>query len=267
MDTENSDNLVPLKQPGTRTEDPFLPFSKEMIPVWETIKKFFGIADNFSTDQLFVRSEKSNSFSFVSPNAREMLLNDDGRKLRVIHAGVKIITRHDSKDMAYDCNYRLSQEGIPPLLPFMSKRKITIAEEDFKTLLTKKDPFVKWFTPAARDALNLIAPGSLVFVIEATTKKEWSGFACAGWRGKVSCHLNLPKDEANALRHLFGIPVYDGNKKKGGEQRKPKEENKKEEGKPVEITATEVKTAETKPVEITATEEKTAPISTLPDLC
>jgi len=225
MNTDDTENPLIMKKPGTRTEEPFLPLSKEMIPTVESIKNFFGLSDKFPMDQLFVRSEKSNSIYFVSTNVRDMMLNDDGKKLRVVNTGVKMWTKHDSKDLVYDCAYRLSQEGIPPLLPYLSKRKVTIAEEDFKTLLTRKDPFIKWFTPAARDAINIVPSGSLIFVIEATTKKEWSGFACAGWRGKVSCHLNLPKEELNALRHLFGIPVE--NKKKGGEgrERKPKDIN------------------------------------------
>jgi hypothetical protein len=54
-----------------------------MQTAWDEIKKFFGVKDTFPMDQLFVRSDTMKSFYFVSPNIKEMLLNDDRQVLRV----------------------------------------------------------------------------------------------------------------------------------------------------------------------------------------
>jgi len=205
---------------GKRTEDPFLPFKVEtMKPVWDEIKKFFGVKDNFPMDQLFVRSETMKSFYFVSPNIKDMLLNDDRQVLRVINTGIKIFVKHESKDLTYETKYRICSEGVKPLLPYLDQQRVVhITDEDLNNLLTTKDPFIKTFSENAKNKINAIASGSLVVVLQSKAKPEWDGFCYAAWKGKVSVHLLATKEELNAIRLLLNLPI--DSKKQNSKEKK-----------------------------------------------
>jgi hypothetical protein len=58
------------------------------------------------------------------------------QQLKVIGAGVKMFEKNPTKNGVFD--FRLRQEGVPFLLPYMTKRIAKMKSQDFLTLLFKR---------------------------------------------------------------------------------------------------------------------------------
>jgi len=191
---------IPKKKRG-KGEDPFLPFPPELQPTWEEIKNFYGITNDFPTSQLMIRSEQSKKIYFISPGSLQLFKTDQKGSLNIVNAGVKIFAKADQKGGPTTCSYRVVSEGLRWLLPYLTKRKITISDEEFKNLLQTKDPFFHTFETQTRNTLGTIEIGPVIFVL-ASESKLFRGYAISGWRGKVSVHLQVAEKELAALRKL-----------------------------------------------------------------
>jgi len=194
-----------------------LPLNKDSLEALKQLKTEFGIKDDFPISQLFSRSEKSPIMYFVSPGVKELFVNDKQDRLLVINMGIKMFIKHHVTDSK--CPYRLSQEGMPWLFPYITKRIITITEKDFDILLTTKDPFFSTFTDSVQRGLQALDQGPVVFVLDPKCKRKAAGMALSGWRGKVSCHLLVQKSEISVLSELeMSTAEKDTGKKKEKKQ-------------------------------------------------
>jgi len=150
---------------------------------------------------LMSRSEKSPKIYFMSPAIMELFTSDDRGLLQVINAGVKMFNKHTMKEL--ESAFRISQEGLEWFEPFVTKRKVTINEQDFFNLLDNQDPLITSFSEKTQVALMNLEQGAFVFVLGADCKNEgWAGMAASGWRGKVSCKVLIPKEEIKGLKQL-----------------------------------------------------------------
>jgi hypothetical protein len=65
-----------------------------------------------------------------------MLLRTDAREsLKVTSVGLKLLERQDNKDKLLACCYRLAQEGLPSLLPYITRQRFRPSLEEFLTLV------------------------------------------------------------------------------------------------------------------------------------
>jgi len=176
--------------------------SKEILRSMEDVWKFFGITENLPIQQLLSRSEQSPKIYFISSAVSQLIGSDDKKRLQVINTGVKFfIKQHGNQDTNFP--FRLSQEGLQWLYPFITKRKITITEKEFFNLLDNQDPFDVTFSLETQRAVGQIEQGSIIFVLGPNCKSEgWNGMVVSGWKGKVSMKLLLPKEEILALSQL-----------------------------------------------------------------
>jgi hypothetical protein len=60
--------------------------------------------------------------SFVSPGAKLLLRMDVRERLKVTFAGLKVLERQDTRGGMLTCRYRIAQEGLPLLLPHLTKQ-------------------------------------------------------------------------------------------------------------------------------------------------
>ena len=60
--------------------------------------------------------------------------------------------RQEIKDSNEACQYRLAQEGLPFILPFLSRQRVQLSKEDFLTLLRER---------------HLMMPGAMVLEQQA----------------------------------------------------------------------------------------------------
>ena len=105
------------------------------------IKNYYGIEDDFPFDQLVTFSKICKKINFVSKGVTDLLKLDKNQKLFVQNAGVKLFKANKQKDenAVNFCLYRVCQDGLMYLLPFMHKRIFFVNEIFFVDILKKKE--------------------------------------------------------------------------------------------------------------------------------
>ena len=78
----------------------------------------------------------------LTDGLREFLAADHREALKVIAAGVKIFERQEHKDVGTDgpapCDYRLTQDGLHMMLPFVTKQIVHPTLAELKLILQKR---------------------------------------------------------------------------------------------------------------------------------
>ncbi|XP_045141222.1 RNA cytosine C(5)-methyltransferase NSUN2 [Echinops telfairi] len=108
--------------------------------------RFYGLDAAFPRKNLLTRTMegKKRQLYMVSKELRSVLLNNSER-VKVINTGIKVLCRSNGAE-EFDCAFRLAQEGIYTLYPFIKSRIVTVSLEDVKTLLTQENPFFRKFS-------------------------------------------------------------------------------------------------------------------------
>ena len=90
------------------------------------------------------------------------------RRLPVIGSGLKAFQRNKRNDNDSGVSYRVCQEAIAFLQPYMTKRKIVASVQDFKTCLSGsgKTIHLSQFSQSFREQASDYASGSFVVVVE-----------------------------------------------------------------------------------------------------
>lgn len=198
-------------------EDPFV-FIPEDDPLFPPIEKFYALDPSFPRMNLLTRTTegKKRQLYMVSKELRNVLLNNS-EKMKVINTGIKVWCRNNSGE-EFDCAFRLAQEGIYTLYPFINSRIITVSMEDVKTLLTQENPFFRKLSSEAYSQVKDLAKGSVVLKYEpdsANPDTLQCPIVLCGWRGKASIRTFVPKNERLHYLRMMGLEVL-GEKKKEG---------------------------------------------------
>uniref|UniRef100_A0A670Y3H0 tRNA (cytosine(34)-C(5))-methyltransferase n=1 Tax=Pseudonaja textilis TaxID=8673 RepID=A0A670Y3H0_PSETE len=194
-------------------EDPFV-FLPEDDPLFPPIQNFYALDPSFPKMNLLTRTQegKKRQVYMVSKEIRDVLLNNS-EKLKVINTGIKVWCRNNDGD---GCAFRLAQEGIYTLHPFISARTIKAGIEDIKILLTEENPFLSRFSNESRSQLNGMAMGSIVLKYEPDQSKQdthqCSVLLC-GWLGKTSLRAFVPKNERLHYLRMMGLEVFKAKRK------------------------------------------------------
>lgn len=110
------------------------------------IKNYYGLIDEFPLQQLITHSEKEKKINFVSTGVYNFLKSDKRNNLNIINCGVKMfefIKLNDIKHEDTHCRYRVCQDGMLYLIPFMRKRVFFCNINFFVKILQKKEVLVK----------------------------------------------------------------------------------------------------------------------------
>jgi len=184
-------------------EAPFQPFDIEnkYKEVWESIKVFYGLKEGFPTDQLMTRSDSAMKVALVSKSVKQIWNADDRKDLKIVNGGVRVFKHQPGKE-PLGCEYRIAGEGTQHMLPWISKRRITISLADFAILLTQQDPLFSSFEGRAANTMAATPQGCVLLEIDPSVEKPWGGLSMAAWMAKVSCHFQVAKEDLNMLRLL-----------------------------------------------------------------
>ena len=172
----------------------------------------------------------------LTDGLREFLAADHREALKVIAAGVKIFERQEHKDVGTNgpapCDYRLTQDGLHMMLPFVTKQIVHPTLAELKLILQKRslnlaeDPDrpdrALFLDEKTKQEVSEMRNGSCVFLPrietdadramlqESASTPEEIAIAC--WKGKNSVNLLVSKVETDHLLEKFGVDVS----KKGG---------------------------------------------------
>jgi len=71
----------------------------------------------------------------ISEGVRQFLDADSESRIKLINMGCRVLEKGKESFAGHECLYRLSQEGIHFLLPFMKARKIRVSVNFFKSVI------------------------------------------------------------------------------------------------------------------------------------
>ncbi|CAM5091743.1 unnamed protein product [Eretmochelys imbricata] len=196
-------------------EDPFV-FLSEDDPLFPSIQKFYALDPSFPKMNLLTRTQegKKRQLYMVSKELRNVLLNNSER-MKVINTGIKVWSRNSDGEQ-FGCAFRLAQEGIYTLYPFINARIINVCIEDVKVLLTQENPFLSKFTSETHKRVKDLAMGSIVLKYEPDPSKP-DALQCpivlCGWHGKTSLRAFVPKNERLHYLRMMGVEVFKAKRK------------------------------------------------------
>uniref|UniRef100_A0AAQ5XLV9 tRNA (cytosine(34)-C(5))-methyltransferase n=1 Tax=Amphiprion ocellaris TaxID=80972 RepID=A0AAQ5XLV9_AMPOC len=178
-------------------EDPFV-FLTEDDPVFNTIQSFYDLSGDFPKLNVLTRTHegKKRHLYMVSKELRNVLLNNSER-MKVINTGVKVWSRNSDGE-EFGCAFRLAQEGIYTLQPYIRSRIIRVSVEDIKVLLTQENPFLSKLEDDAHAQAKKMGMGSIVlkYIPNANNPAEpQCPIQLCGWRGKTSIRAFVPRNE------------------------------------------------------------------------
>ncbi|XP_041104391.1 RNA cytosine-C(5)-methyltransferase NSUN2-like isoform X1 [Polyodon spathula] len=217
-------------------EDPFV-FLSEDDPVFPPIQKFYNLAPNFPKLNVLTRTHegKKRNLYMVSKELRNVLLNNSER-MKVINTGVKVWSRNNDGEQ-FGCAFRLAQEGIYTLYPYINARIITVSVEDIKVLLTQENPFLSKLEAQSHAQAKQLGMGSIVLRYEPDPKNQDAPqcpIELCGWRGKTSIRAFVPKNERFHYLRMLGVEVF--REKRQDDRSKAKAEGEEGGGAPDSMT-------------------------------
>ena len=107
---------------------------------YEWIREYYGLSPDFPRDQLIYLIESGPKKILMISEAIKKVLEYDGKQvLNKINLGAKAFVRNKEGFSKNFCRFRICQDSIVALFPFVSKRKVKCSLQDFKFVLQKKN--------------------------------------------------------------------------------------------------------------------------------
>lgn len=102
-------------------DDPFEPMNAAAV---SKIIEFYGLAHGVDHSNFFTRSDVHRKCYFVAPGIASLLnCPRNAQRLKIVHTGARCYERGGKpEDATYPCQYRVVQEGVESILPFMTKQ-------------------------------------------------------------------------------------------------------------------------------------------------
>ncbi|KAL4448837.1 hypothetical protein ABPG77_007554 [Micractinium sp. CCAP 211/92] len=122
-----------------RGVDPIIPYVDP--EVLSSLRTFYGLGPDCPVpDALIARSAdpRPKKLHYCGPAVKQLLQMDYREQLKVIGAGVKVLERQDSKDGLIPCVYRLAQDGLPAVLPFVTKQRFEPTVDELLLILQQR---------------------------------------------------------------------------------------------------------------------------------
>ncbi|KFK30577.1 hypothetical protein AALP_AA7G279900 [Arabis alpina] len=176
--------------------------------VIEGIKTFYGIKDECFPlyGHLVTRNSDTSSkgnvkrIYYVSKSVKDVLeLNSAvAMQLKIASVGLKMFEKQSAKECeANSCSFRITSEGLPVILPYMTKQILNATIADFKNLLQYKSiKFQDFVNPQFGQNAAELAMGCCVVVLidgtddqvglEERVKVNSGTIAIGCWKGKAS---------------------------------------------------------------------------------
>ncbi|XP_066394487.1 uncharacterized protein [Miscanthus floridulus] len=215
-----------------RGVDPVI-FFKDEVTV-KSIVSFYGIMDSFRLEgHLVTRNPDASHVKriyYVSKSVQDVLeLNIKvGERLKITSLGLKIFERQSSKEGS-PCTFRLSSEGLPLLLPYITKQILYASAIDFQHLLQYRTiKFPDFVDAKIGEEASALLPGCCVVVLReghqdiGSIATDPSAIAIVCWKGKTNlCVMVSPLDGKELLERIslrFGLKIPKGDKEKPSQE-------------------------------------------------
>ena len=142
--------------------------------VWEEegfrkVKEMYGIDDRITTSQMYTRidnqvknASSTPRYVYIVPEVvHDLFTRDKEKLLKFVVAGVKCFERKVLRDDSME--YRLLQDGAGILLPYITRRKINLACEEFGKFIDNPLVPINSLTSGTIAALDQLTAGVVIF--------------------------------------------------------------------------------------------------------
>lgn len=192
--------------------DPVIFFNDETII--NSIKTFYGIDDSFQLSGHLVSRNSDTSrvkrIYYVSKSVEDALdLNFRvGQQLKITSVGLKMFERQTSREgNSAPCSFRISSEGLPVILPYITKQILYASLVDFKHLLQYKTiKFADFVDAEFGEKASKLMMGCCVIVLskggEALSNPiqiDASTIAIGCWKGRASLSVMVTAIDCQEL--------------------------------------------------------------------
>ncbi|TXG60154.1 hypothetical protein EZV62_014727 [Acer yangbiense] len=192
--------------------DPVLFFRDETII--NSIKAFYGIEESFPLNgHLVSRNSDTNHVKrvyYVSKSVKDALeLNFQvGQQLKITSVGLKMFERQTSREgNTAPCSFRISSEGLPVILPYVTKQILHASPVDFKHLLQYKTiKFADFVDAEFGEKATKLMMGCCVIVLGKGSKAssdpiqiDASTIAIGCWKGRGSLSVMVSAIDCQEL--------------------------------------------------------------------
>ncbi|KAA8530822.1 hypothetical protein F0562_005553 [Nyssa sinensis] len=195
-----------------RGVDPVVFFRDDTIV--DSIKTFYGIDESFPlSGHLVTRNNDTNHVKriyYISNSVKDVLeLNfQAGQQLKITSIGLKMFERQTSKEgTSSPCAFRISSEGLPLLLPHITKQILCASPVDFKHLLQYKTIKFADFVDAefGQKASKLMSGCCVVFLnkgcetLSHPPQVDTSTIAIGCWKGRSNVSVMVTAIDCQEL--------------------------------------------------------------------
>ncbi|BFG35515.1 hypothetical protein CerSpe_217890 [Prunus speciosa] len=215
-----------------RGVDPVVFFKDEATI--NSIKTFYGIDESFPFNgHLVTRNSDANHVKriyYVSKSVKDVLeLNFSvGQQLKITSIGLKMFERQTAREgNLAPCSFRISSEGLPLILPYITKQIVYASPVDFKHLLQYKSiKFADFVDAELGQKASGLMSGCCVIVLRKDGKAssdsievDESTIAIGCWKGKSSLSVMVTAIDCQELleRLLMRMETEKGSSEKKDE--------------------------------------------------
>lgn len=111
----------------------FAPLYLPSAELLAAVASFYGLGPGFPWHRLLLRSMQGLTLVLVAEEVLDFLRRDSGGAVRLISTGVRLFDRDTAKGVG--CPHRVCQNGLPLLLPHMTKQRATLPAATMRQLL------------------------------------------------------------------------------------------------------------------------------------
>jgi len=205
-------SIIPASRSGSKKPKPedmrFVELST--VANIDAICDFYGLTDpTFPRDCLLTREvgdgDAARKIILVSRATKNFILSS---RARIVHAGVNVF--HRTSQQGTIMPYRLAQDGIHLILPFITTRRIVCPPQDFALLLKGGSIDFTLFSSTFVQHVQPLQCGSFVAVLESLASEKTSqdqnksSLAVVSWRGDGN-YINVycGKSDISAIANRF----------------------------------------------------------------
>jgi len=196
----------------------FVAVSRDIFP---SLVQFYGLTASFPQEQIMCREcGDAKILYFITKAIKERLIDRGIQRITVINSGLKVFERNSQE---CEVRYRVNQEGIHMIVPYMTKRKLVVNFSDFANCLNSGAIYMKTFSDTLMPQLRELSVGSFVVVLEGYENEIDKKMFLVMWRCRgdaVNClvsqiEIDGVKSKLRAIAELYNIEYDpDSNNKK-----------------------------------------------------
>lgn len=184
------------KENGDLGNEDFIPLDDS---IWPPIIEEFGISSDFPKEQYMARaSGEAKVLYFIAKSIKEQII-DRGiqNRVTVINSGLKAFERCSIAESRN--KYRISQEAIQFVLPYMTKRVIVACADDFYKCCAKGFMEFGIYSQEFQDKIGELAPGSFVVLLNGQEKDTTKKMFLVMWKRSNALECFVSKVEMDGM--------------------------------------------------------------------